>query len=43
MNNIELKELTQIELVEVNGGFGPLYYLLVAAYGAGVAHGYIKG
>ena len=41
MKNYELKELSKQELLDTNGGFGPLYYAAVAIWSAGVAYGYI--
>lgn len=41
MKNLELIELNEKELVEIEAGFGPLYYLFAAAWSAGVAYGYI--
>jgi len=41
MENYGIIELNNEELLQINGGFGPLYYLFVAAYSAGVAYGYI--
>ena len=41
METIELKELTQTELIEIEGGFGPLYYAVVGIWSLGVAYGYL--
>ncbi|CAA9198939.1 MULTISPECIES: class IIb bacteriocin, lactobin A/cerein 7B family [Flavobacterium] len=41
MENLKLIELNEKELVETEGGFGPLYYLFAGAWAAGVAYGYI--
>ncbi|HEX8576574.1 MAG TPA: hypothetical protein VF677_09810 [Flavobacterium sp.] len=42
MENLKLVELTHNEKLQTTGGFGPLYYAIVAAWGAGVAYGYIS-
>ena len=41
MENLKLIELNKEELVEIGGGFGPLYFMFAAAWSAGVAYGYI--
>lgn len=42
MKDLKLIELNEKELVEIEAGFGPLYYLFVGAWAAGVAYGYIS-
>ena len=37
-----MKELSNEELKNVNGGFGPFYYAVVGAYTLGVAVGLIE-
>lgn len=41
MENLNLVELSQQEQSQVEGGFGPLYYLIVGAWGLGVAYGFV--
>ncbi|MDN3675516.1 class IIb bacteriocin, lactobin A/cerein 7B family [Flavobacterium branchiarum] len=41
MKTIELKELSQKELIEIEGGFGPMYYAIVGIWSLGVSYGYL--
>lgn len=41
MKNLQLTELDKNELVQIEAGFGPLYYMFAGAWAAGVAYGYI--
>ncbi len=41
MNTLNLTDLTLEESIEIDGGFAPLYYAMVAAWGLGVAYGYL--
>jgi len=41
MEIFELKDLTQKELIEIEAGFGPLYYAIVGIWSLGVAYGYL--